>query len=322
MTAGNNYLLETVDLCKKYGDLVAVDNLNLRVEEGIVYGLLGPNGAGKTTTILMLLGLTEPTSGQALVNGYEPCRNPIKVKSMVGYLPDNVGFYDELTGEENLLYTAALNGIVRDEANRRIKQALKRVGMSHAGHKKVGEYSRGMRQRLGIADVLVKDPKLIIMDEPTLGIDPEGIQELLSFIKDLAKQDGRTILLSSHLLHQIQQVCDKVGILVKGKLIASGTIKDLEQQLLSQEQMELELKAVPWDEKLGSICAATDGVTKINWQNDLLILQCHRDIREDLVKELITNDYCPTHLTLRGVSLDSIYLRYFHKEEEYYGQGS
>lgn len=322
MTTGNSYILETIDLCKKYGDMVAVDNLNLKVEEGIVYGLLGPNGAGKTTTILMLLGLTEPTSGQALVNGYEPFRNPLQVKSLVGYLPDNVGFYDELTGEENLLYTAALNGIGKDEAQKRIKEALKRVAMSHAAQKKVGEYSRGMRQRLGIADVLVKDPKLIILDEPTLGIDPEGIQELLSFIKDLAKQDGRTILLSSHLLHQIQQVCDKVGILVKGKLIASGTINELEQQLVSQEQMELELKAVPWDEKLGSICQAIDGVNKITVQNDMLLLECSKDIREDLVKALTANDYCPTHLTLRGVSLDSIYLRYFHKEEEYYGKVS
>ena len=323
MTTINNYVLETIDLCKKYGDLVAVDNLNLKVEEGIVYGLLGPNGAGKTTTILMLLGLTEPTSGQALVNGYDPCRSPLQVKSMVGYLPDNVGFYDEMSGEDNLLYTAALNGVARDEAQRRVKHALKRVGLSHAGHKKVGQYSRGMRQRLGIADVLVKDPKLIIMDEPTLGIDPEGIQELLSFIKDLAKEDGRTILLSSHLLHQIQQVCDKVGILVKGKLIASGTISDLEQQLLSQEeQMELELKAVPWEEKLAGICETIDGVDKISWQNEMLLLECHKDIREDLVRELIASNYCPTHLALRGVSLDSIYLRYFHKEEEYHGKGS
>ena len=322
MATGSNYLIETVDLCKRYGDRAAVDNLNLQVEHGIVYGLLGPNGAGKTTTILMLLGLTEPTSGKAMVNGYDPSRNPLQVKSMVGYLPDNVGFYDEMTGEENLFYTAALNRIAQDEAQRRIKQALKRVGLPDAGHRKVGEYSRGMRQRLGIDDVLVKDPKFIIMDEPTLGIDPEGIQELLALIKDLAKEDGRTILISSHLLHQIQQVCDKVGILVQGKLIASGTIDESEQQLVSQEHLELELKAVPGDEKLGDICAAIDGVSKITWNNDMLLLECSRDIREALVKELIAKGYCPTHLSLRGVSLDSIYLRYFHKEEKYYGQSS
>lgn len=322
MTTETNYLVETIDLCKKYGDIAAVDNLNLQVEEGIVYGLLGPNGAGKTTTILMLLGLTEPTSGKALVSGYDASRNPLQVKSMVGYLPDNVGFYDELTGEENLFYTAALNGVGKGEAQKRIKQALKRVGLPDAGHRKVGEYSRGMRQRLGIADVLIKDPKLIIMDEPTLGIDPEGIQELLNLIRDLARQDGRTILLSSHLLHQIQQVCDKVGILVKGKLIASGTINELEKQLTAHEQLELELKATPYDEKLSSTCEAIDGVCEVSWDNDLILLKCRKDIREDLVRELLANGYCPTHLSLRGVSLDSIYLRYFHKEGEYYGQSS
>ena len=218
----NNYIIETFDLTKKYGDILAVDNLNLKVEEGTVYGLLGPNGAGKTTTILMLLGLTEPSSGKAMVAGYDAGRNPLEVKSMVGYLPDNVGFYNEMTGEENLIYT--LKGLP-DEAKKRIRQAVERVGLREAINRKVGEYSRGMRQRLGIADVLVKDPKLIIMDEPTLGIDPEGIHQLLDLIKELAREDGRTVLISSHLLHQIQQICHKVGIFVKGKLIASGTIE-------------------------------------------------------------------------------------------------
>jgi len=322
LTGEKKYIIETIDLTKKYGDIVAVDNLNLKIEEGTVYGLLGPNGAGKTTTILMLLGLTEPSSGKALVAGYDAGRNPLEVKSLVGYLPDNVGFYDEMTGEQNLLYTAELNGIAKDEARKRIERALKRVGLSDAGKRKVGEYSRGMRQRLGIADVLVKNPKLIIMDEPTLGIDPEGIHELLDLIKDLAKEDGRTILISSHLLHQIQQICDKVGIFVKGKLIATGTINELKQQLLSGEQLELELKAVPSDENLIKICETIDGVKKLRWENDLILLKCERDIRENLANVLTTKGYCPIHLSLRGVSLDSIYLRYFQKEGEYYGPTS
>lgn len=314
------YIIETVDLFKKYGEISAVNNLNLKVEEGTVYGLLGPNGAGKTTTILMLLGLTEPSSGKALVNGYDASRNPLEVKSIVGYLPDNVGFYDELTGEANLLYTAQLNGVTKEVAKERVELALKRVGLNEAGKRKVGEYSRGMRQRLGIADILVKDPKLIIMDEPTLGIDPEGIHELLDLIKDLAKKDGRTILISSHLLHQIQQICDKVGIFVKGKLIASGTINELEQQLLTKEKLELELKAVPSDDNLIRTCQAIDGVETLTCENDLILIECARDVRENLVTELTKKGYCPIHLSLRGVSLDSIYLRYFQKEGEYYGQ--
>ncbi|HHT63222.1 MAG TPA: ABC transporter ATP-binding protein [Clostridia bacterium] len=322
MRGENNYIIETFDLTKKYGDILAVDNLNLKVEEGTVYGLLGPNGAGKTTTILMLLGLTEPSSGKAMVAGYDAGRNPLEVKSMVGYLPDNVGFYNEMTGEENLIYTARLNGIAKDEAKKRIRQAVERVGLREAINRKVGEYSRGMRQRLGIADVLVKDPKLIIMDEPTLGIDPEGIHQLLDLIKELAREDGRTVLISSHLLHQIQQICHKVGIFVKGKLIASGTIDDLEKQLLMGEKPEIELKAVPDDENLVKLCENLDGVESIRRKNDLLILDCLRDVREDLVRELHSKGYCPVHLCLRGVSLDSIYLRYFRKEGEYEGHFS
>lgn len=320
MTDEKRYLVETKDLTKKYGELTAVDNLNLKVEEGTVYGLLGPNGAGKTTTILMLLGLTEPSAGKALVAGHDATRNPLEVKSIVGYLPDNVGFYDELTGEDNLLYTAALNGVSKDKAKKRVEQALKRVGLNKAGNRKVQEYSRGMRQRLGIADVLVKDPKLIIMDEPTLGIDPEGIQELLNLIKNLAKEDGRTILISSHLLHQIQQICDKVGIFVKGQLIASGTLDELEQQLLSGEQIELELQAIPSDKDLTTICENLDGVRDVKWHNDLILLECDRDIRKNLVNTLTNKHYYPTHLRLKGISLDNIYLRYFQNEGGYDGQ--
>jgi len=315
-----NFIVETINLTKKYGDITAVNNLNLQVEEGTVFGLLGPNGAGKTTTILMLLGLTEPSSGQAFVAGYDSTRNPIQVKSIVGYLPDNVGFYEEMTGIENLLYTAALNGIPKNQAKIRIEQALERVGLKDTGKRRVGEYSRGMRQRLGIADVLVKDPKLIIMDEPTLGIDPEGIHDLLNLIKDLAQQDGRTILISSHLLHQIQKICDKVGIFVEGKLMASGTIDELQHQLAGgSDHVEIELKTVPFDDGLLKICQKINGVLNYQWSEDYLLLQCEQDVREELSKKLYENNYLPLHLQLRGISLDSIYLRYFQKEEGYGG---
>lgn len=320
MTVEKEIIVETVGLTKKYGEITAVDNLNLKVEKGSIYGLLGPNGAGKTTTILMLLGLTEPTSGQALVAGYDATRNPLQVKSLVGYLPDNVGFYQELTGKDNLHYTAALNGLSKLEAEKRIHKALERVGLKKAGNRKVGEYSRGMRQRLGIADVLVKDPQLIIMDEPTLGIDPEGVQELLDIITSLARDDGRTVLISSHLLHQIQQICDKVGIFVKGNLIASGSVDELGQQLFRGKLLQLELKTEPAGETLIQLCKSIDGVKSITKQGDLLVLECSSDIRNQLLEKLINEKYRLLHLCLRSISLDSIYLRYFQKEEGHYGQ--
>ena len=204
-------------LTKAYGEKQAVSDLTLNIEKGEVFGLLGPNGAGKTTTTLMLLGLTEPTSGKAFIDGKDCTRDPIEVKRIVGYLPDNVGFYQDMTGRENLWFTGRLNGIAEDVVKQRAQELLEKVGMLEAADAKTGTYSRGMRQRLGIADVLMKDPKVVIMDEPTLGIDPEGIRELMVLIRKLADEDGRTVLISSHQLYQVQQVCDRVGLFVEGR---------------------------------------------------------------------------------------------------------
>ena len=209
-------IIQTSHLTKRYGAKIAVNDLNLSIRKGEVFGMLGPNGAGKTTTILMLLGLTEPTAGRATIAGCDCTRNPLEVKSIVGYLPDNVGFYTDMTGRQNLRFTGRLNGLGGQELEDRIDALLERVGMTEAADKKTGTYSKGMRQRLGIADVLIKDPQVIIMDEPTLGIDPEGMRELLNIIRDLSVKDGRTVLISSHQLQQIQQVCDRVGIYVEG----------------------------------------------------------------------------------------------------------
>ena len=224
------HVIEISHLTKQYGSKTAVNDLSLSIRRGEVFGLLGPNGAGKTTTILMLLGLTEPTSGTAEILGKNCAREPLAVKSVVGYLPDNVGFYSDMTGRQNLRFTGRLNGLPKDVIEERIDQLLERVGMAHAADQKAGTYSKGMRQRLGIADVLMKDPQIIVMDEPTLGIDPEGMRELLELIRKLSVEDGRTLLISSHQLQQIQQVCDRVGIFVEGSLIASGTLKDLEEK--------------------------------------------------------------------------------------------
>lgn len=228
-------IIEISNLTKKYGDFTAVDNLTLNIGKGEVFGLLGPNGAGKSTTMLMLIGLTEPNSGSIRVCGIDPVRMPVEVKRKVGYLPEDVGFYEDLTGLENLRFTAGLNGIARKDADDKALQLLERVGLADQPDKKTGKYSRGMRQRLGLADVLIKDPEVIILDEPTLGIDPSGIRDFLELIIELSKEDGITVLFSSHNLHQVQQVCDRVGIFVKGKLLAEGDIPSLAVQLLGSQ---------------------------------------------------------------------------------------
>ncbi|MGQ9616555.1 MAG: ABC transporter ATP-binding protein [Spirochaetota bacterium] len=220
-------VVETFDLTKAYNGLVAVDHLNFSVREGEIFGFLGPNGAGKTTTLLMLLGLTEPTSGYARVMGFDPVREPIRVKQVVGHLQENMGFYRDLDGWQMLSFIAELNGIEREEAAERIEKALKIVNLLDQSRKKINTYSRGMRQRLGIAEILVKDPKIAFLDEPTLGLDPEATNRMIELIEDLARDKRMTIVLSSHLLHQAQKICHRFGIMIEGKMVAIGTMEQL-----------------------------------------------------------------------------------------------
>ncbi len=236
-------IIRTSELVKQYGDVTAVNHLNLEIHKGEVFGLLGPNGAGKTTTTLMLLGLTDPTSGTAEISGLDCTRDALAVKKIVGYLPDNVGFYPDMSGRENLIFSGMMNGLTRKEAEERAVGLLERVGMTYAADRKTGTYSRGMRQRLGIADVLMKDPEIIIMDEPTLGIDPSGMRELTALIRELSVKDGRTILISSHELYQIQEISDRVGIFVKGRMIACGRIDELGQQLQNEGLYMVDFRA-------------------------------------------------------------------------------
>ncbi|MGV8095090.1 MAG: ABC transporter ATP-binding protein [Mangrovibacterium sp.] len=235
------HIIELVDLTKKYRSFTAVDHINLAVRKGEIFGLLGPNGAGKSTTILMMLGLTEPTEGSAKVCGIDPTRHPIEVKKRVGYLPEDVGFYDDRNGLDNLVYTAMLNGISEAQARIKAFELLKRVGLDEeAWTKKTGKYSRGMRQRLGLADVLIKSPEVIILDEPTSGIDPQGVRAFLELIVELRDEQGLTVLFSSHNLHQVQQVCDRVGVFKEGKLLAQGDIASLSEQSFGDKQHGLE----------------------------------------------------------------------------------
>ena len=225
-------VIETQDLTKVYGEQVAVSHLNLKIEEGEGFGFLGPNGAGKTTTLLMLLGLSEPTSGRAWVSGYDPTREPLKVKRLVGYLPENVGFYDDLNAFQNLQYIGRLNGIPDEVSLPKIEELLRLVDLQPDPKKKLGEYSRGMRQRLGIAEVLLKDPRVAFLDEPTLGLDPDGAHQMLELIQSLSRDKKITIFFSSHLLDQVQKISSRIGIMLKGSLVAVGRIEDLAQEKL------------------------------------------------------------------------------------------
>ncbi len=237
-------IIETQDLTKIYNGQAAVDQLTFTLTEGEVFGFLGPNGAGKTTTLLMLMGLTEPTSGTARVLGFDPAREPIKVKQMIGYLQENVGFYGDLNAWQALRFVAELNSLSPDVADERITEALKTVALIDEAEKKIDAYSRGMRQRLGIAEVLIKDPKVVFLDEPTLGLDPDATNRMIELIQQLCREKKMTVLLSSHLLHLVQRICHRVGIMIKGRMVAQGSMDQLAQEKLGVDKKEYTLEEI------------------------------------------------------------------------------
>ncbi len=304
--------LRTKNLTKVYGDRTVVDHLDLDIEEGTIFGLLGPNGAGKTTTILMILGLSEPTSGTARVLGLDPVRAPLEVKRVVGYMPDSVGFYETLTGRHNLRYTAQLNRIPTKQAAERIQALLEQVGLTDAADDPVGTYSRGMRQRLGIADTLIKEPRIAILDEPTMAIDPEGVAEMQALIRSLADDHGVTVLVASHLLYQLQSICDRVGIFVKGKLVAEGTTAQLAKSLGStstlyevgvgadQEQVTRVLSAIP----------AVASVTPTGRTHSYRVA-VEAGKAPSIISTLVSADLPILHFRPMGEDLDEIYHSYF-----------
>ena len=222
-------MIKTENLTKEYNGNKAVDGLNLEIAEGDIFGFLGPNGAGKSTTILMLVGLIEPTEGKCIINDIEVARNPLKVKEIIGYLPEDVGFYGNMTAEQNLDYFARFYPIDADERKKRIEELLELVQLASVSQK-VGGYSRGMNQRLGLARALLNDPKVLFLDEPTANLDPEGVFQYRELIKQLS-DEGKTIFVSSHILSEVSKVCNTIGIISKGTLIARGSLEELKSEL-------------------------------------------------------------------------------------------
>jgi ABC-2 type transport system ATP-binding protein len=306
----DNLAIETRDLTKNYGDVAVVDHLSFNVRENEVFGLLGPNGAGKTTTILMLLGLTEPVAGMASVFDYNPAREPLKVKRVVGYLAEEVGFYDNLTARENLRFIAELNNIDAAETEHRIDEVLEMVGLTQERDMIARKFSRGMRQRLGIADVLIKRPKLVILDEPTSGLDPKGINQLLDIIADLPGM-GTTVLLSSHQLHQVQRVCYRVGILAKGKMVVEGAIDELGREALAGGRYLIEVETAEPGADLPDIIRKIKGVERVEAEGVVLKVSTSSDLRSQISRAVVESGALLVQMKVQEFSLDDIYMRYF-----------
>ena len=304
-------VVETTDLTKNYDGTTVVDRLNLRIQEGELFGFLGPNGAGKTTTILMLLGLTEPTSGMAHVCGYNSTREPLKVKRIKGYVPEKVGFYEDLTARYNLAYTAQLNALSEELTKTRVGEALDIVGLSDVADHNVGTFSRGMKQRLAIADILVKMPKVAILDEPTAGIDPEGVKDMLDLIAQIAKEQGMTVILSSHQLHQVQQICGRVGILAKGRMVAEGSVDQLGREALAGGRFRIELQLAETTQALVDSIKQIKGVVSVEKSGDLLIVSCSEDLRPQIAKTIVDANGLLVQMRIESYALEDIYMKYF-----------
>jgi ABC-2 type transport system ATP-binding protein len=307
-------VIEARGLTKRYGTAMAVDGVNFTVAPGEIFGLLGPNGAGKTTTILMLLGLSDISSGEARVFGHDPMREPLAVKRLVGYLPDTVGFYDNMTAADNLHYTARLMGMRAAERREKIAAALARVGLSEVAEKKVGAFSRGMRQRLGLAEIVMKDARIAILDEPTNGLDPQASIELLALIRSL-KEHGVSILLSSHLLDRVQSVCDRVALFNAGKIALMGSVAELGRHVLGGG-FAVEVEAESSD-GIAKRLSALPGVRSVETPAPgRFRMVCDRDLRAEAAAAVVAAGGRLKQLSLDQPSLEVIYTRFFESAQE------
>ena len=312
----SDIVIEAQGLTKRYGRAVAVNGISFTVGRGEIFGLLGPNGAGKTTTILMMLGLTEISGGSVEVLGFNPVREPLEVKRRVGYLPDSVGFYDYMTAADNLRYTAALIGFDAAEREKRVMGALDRVGLADVANQRVATYSRGMRQRLGLAEILMKDAQIAILDEPTSGLDPQATAELLEMIRSL-KRDGVAVLISSHLLERVQSVCDRVALFQTGHIALIGAVPELARQVLGGGyNVEVEADGEGLAEKFSEMA----GVKAVDQSGPSRYrLLAERDIRAEAAAVVVNAGGRLRHLRVEQPSLDVIYNHYFQTHPNWQG---
>jgi len=304
------YAIEIENLTKKYGEFIAVDNLTLNIEKGIIFGFLGPNGAGKTTTILSMLGLIIPDNGKIQIMGYDVLKSPIKAKNLLGYLPENATLYEELTAWRNLEFFASFYRIPNREKEKRIEELLKLVGLWKVRYKRVKTFSKGMKQRLLLAQALVNDPDVLILDEPTSGLDPEGAHLVKSIVKEEAKK-GKTVFFSSHVLSEVEELSDKVGIIVRGRLRAIGPLNRIKKQFMELEGYEIKIETKQRMPELN-----VDGVIRVERIDERkAIIFTKEDIRAQISDYLTNKGITIVSLKIKEPSLEDVFLKTVYKRE-------
>jgi len=310
----NEPIIIAQNLTKNYNGKTVVNDLNLSVKKGEIFGLLGPNGAGKSTVILMMLGLTEPTSGSITIAGFNSTREPIKVKRITGYLPEKLGFYEDMTARQNLKYTAELNFIPQKEIDSKTNEVLQIVGLEKNKNQPVSQFSKGMKQRLGIADVLIKDPRLVILDEPTEGLDIKIANQILENISILNRQKEITFMICSHQLNLVQKICTRIGIMSKGKMIGEGRIDHIGRGLFAEGKYRIDVELSEVSKAVLDKIRNIDKVLSINQNENLLEIICDEDVRPQISKVILENNILLTRMNIRDSSLEEIYLKYFKEE--------
>jgi len=304
-------MIQTNELTKYYGKTMAVNHLDLAVQEGEIFGFLGPNGSGKTTTLLMLMGLTMPTSGTAMVGGYDIIKSSRDVRKIAGLLPEGAGYYEELTARQNLRYIGQLNDIPKPEIEKRAAELLEAVGLEKSADTKVEKFSRGMKQRLGITEVLIKRPKIAFFDEPTIGLDPQGTKEVRDILIRLNKEQGLTVFLSSHMLYEVQLTCQRVGIIRSGKLVAADTIENLSTKLGGKGRMTIEFELTMVSPELIQEIKGVDGVTSVDQENHRFYVHMERDKSREVSETITKHGATILLMKPREYSLEEIFLKYY-----------
>ena len=307
-------MIKTENLTKEYNGKNAVDNLNLEVGDGEVFGFLGPNGAGKSTTILMLTGMIEPTSGSCTIDGVNVALNPLKGKEILGYLPEDVGFYKNLTGYENLDYLGKFYPMAKSEREERIEILLKSVRLNDVTQK-VGEYSRGMNQRLGLALALLNDPKVVILDEPTANLDPEGVLRYREIVNQLAKEE-KTVLICSHILSEVRAVCTTLGIISQGSLVARGSVEEVEDELILQSNTPQKIVIRSINPGVYDFVETITNPEILGFERleNGIEIRVKKDIRKSLAKELEGSCSGITEMYLDRPGLEDLFLKVYRRE--------
>ncbi len=307
------YIVETSKLTKMYGDFTAVNELDLEVEKGEIFGFLGPNGAGKTTTVLMLMGLSVPTSGTAVVGGFDIVEQSREVRTVASILPEYSSLYGDLTAFENLDYIGQLNDMPREERENRIHELLEVVDMSEWADSKYELFSRGMKQRVGIASTMMKNPKIVFLDEPTLGLDPIGTLDIRKLILSLRKEQGLTVVMTSHLLHEVQMTCDRIGILNRGKLVLKETMRNLNQTMTGGEDRRVEFRLTEVTPDLIRDLESLKGVKSVTQNGDSLYVYNGAENDAEVSRTITRHGSTILLMKPKEYTLEEIFMKYYRE---------